>query len=166
MATLPVSPNTQPVFIRRVGILNSVRLTNQVCNRDGTGGTPVTLYDPAINGDGNGALVEAIQIMPIGVNAASVLYLFFQLATVTPTRWDLWNEINIPAVTAAPNTSIQTSGSTYPLTVQLPPLLSPAPNSASANRGLRMNGSGVIWGVALGTAIAAGINVTLFGGEY
>lgn len=163
-SSLPVTPNTQPTFIKRVGILNSVRLTNQTCARDGTGGTPVTVYDPTINGDGNGALVEAIQIQPVGVNVASVLFLFFQLSTVTPARWDFWQEIALPAVTAAPTAAALTSGGTYPLQVTLPPLLSPAPSTV-IRTGLRLNGSGVIWGIALGTAIASGVNVTLFGGE-
>jgi hypothetical protein len=163
-SVLPVSPNTQPTFMKRVGIINSVRLSNQTCSRDGTGGTPITIYDPTIHGDGNGALIEAIQIQPVGVNVASVLFLFFQLATVTPTRWDFWQEIAMPAVTAAPTAAIMTSGGTYPLQVTLPPILSPTPASTSRT-GLRLNGSGVIWGVALGTAIAAGVNVTMFGGE-
>lgn len=163
-SVLPVSPNTQPVFIKRVGVINSVRLTNQICLRDGTGGTPLTIYDPLIHGDGNGALIEAIQVEPVGVNVASVLFLFFQLATVTPSRWDFWQELALPAVTAAPLAAAITSGGTYPLQVLLPPLLAPTPASVIRN-GLRLNGSGVIWGVALGTAIAAGVNVTLFGGE-
>lgn len=161
-----IAPNTQPPFIKRVGILNSVRLTNQVCARDGTGGTPVTIYDPTIHGDGNGALCEVIQIMPVGVNVASVLYLFFQLATVTPARWDFFQELALPAVTATPNNAVLTAGGSYPLSVTLPPILFPASNSpATPNRGLRLNAEGVIWGVALGTAIASGVNVTMFGGE-
>lgn len=161
-----IAPNTQPPFIKRVGIINSVRLTNQVCLRDGTGGTPVTIYDPTISGDGNGALCEAIQVMPVGVNTASVLYLFFQLATVTPARWDFFQELVLPAVTAIPTNAGLTAGGSYPLSVTLPPILFPASSSpATPNRGLRLNAEGVIWGVGLGTAIAAGVNVTMFGGE-
>jgi hypothetical protein len=164
----PVAPSTQPAFIKRVGIINSVRLTNQVVARDGTGGVPVVIYDPTIHGDGNGALVESIQVMPVGVNAASVLFLFFSLATITPVRWDFWQELTLPAVTAAPAAAALTSGASppYPLLVQLPPLLSPASPTTTPNRGLRLNGSGVIWAVALGSAVAAGVNVTLFGGEH
>lgn len=162
-----IAPNTQPPFIKRVGILNSVRLTNQTCLRDGTGGTPVTIYDPTLHGDGNGALCEAIQIMPVGVNVASVLYLFFQLSTVTPARWDFFQELALPAVTAIPNNAVLTAGGSYPLSVTLPPILFPASSSpATPNRGLRLNAEGVIWGVALGSAIAAGVNVTMFGGEF
>lgn len=161
-----IAPNTQPTFIKRVGILNSVRLTNQTCLRDGTGGTPVTIYDPSIQGDGNGAICETIQIMPVGINVASVLYLFFQLATITPTRWDFFNEITLPAVTAIPNNAPLTAGGSYPLSVPLPAILFPASqNPSTPNRGLRLNAEGVVWGVALGTAIAAGVNVTMFGGE-
>jgi len=163
----PIAPNTQPPFIKRVGILNSVRLTNQTCLRDGTGGTPVSIYDPAINGDGNGAVCETIQIMPVGINVASVLYLFFQLATVTPARWDFFQEIALPAVTATPNNAVLTAAGSYPLSVPLPTVLYPASQTPSTpNRALRLNAEGVIWGVALGTAIAAGVNVTLFGGEF
>ncbi|HEY9598370.1 MAG TPA: hypothetical protein V6D33_11930 [Cyanophyceae cyanobacterium] len=163
---IAIAPNTQPTFMKRGGILNSVRLINQTCLRDGTGGTPVTLYDPSINGDGNGAICEVIQIMPVGVNVATVLYLFFQLATVTPVRWDFWQELALPAVTAIPNNATLTAGGSYPLTVTLPQILFPASQTpATPNRGLRLNAEGVIWGVALGTAIAAGVNVTMFGGE-
>ena len=161
-----IAPNTQPTFIKRVGILNSVRLTNQTCLRDGTGGTPVTIYDPSIQGDGNGAICEAIQIQPVGVNVASVLYLFFQLASVTPARWDFFQELALPAVTAIPNNAPLTAGGTYPLSVTLPIILFPASqNPSTPNRGLRLNAEGVVWGAALGTAIAAGVNVTMFGGE-
>lgn len=161
-----IAPNVQPTFIKRNGIISSVRLTNQTTARDGTGGAPVTIYDPSITGDGNGAICEAIQIMPVGINVASVLFLFFQLATVTPVRWDLWQEIALPAVTAVPNNAVMTAGGSYPLSVVLPPILFPASsNPATPNRGLRLNPSDVIWGVSLGTAIAAGVNVTMFGGE-
>lgn len=163
---IAIAPNTQPSFIKRVGILNSVRLTNQTCLRDGTGGTPVTLYDPSLHGDGNGAICEAIQIQPVGVNVASILYLFFQLASITPARWDFFGEVALPAVTAIPNNAVLTAGGTYPVSATLPIILFPASqNPSTPNRGLRLNAEGVVWGVALGTAIAAGVNVTMIGGE-
>jgi hypothetical protein len=160
-----ITPNTQPIFIKDGGLLgSSIRLTNQITQFDGTGTTPVTLYDPS-TGSGNGALIESIRIMPLGINVASALRVFIQNSAGGVIRWDFLASIDLPAVTAANQQTISTAG--YPKEIVLPPLLSPVPrDSNSPLRGLRIRSSGGIIGVALEQAIVAGVVVFAIGGEY
>lgn len=160
------SPNTQPILMREPGILGSpVKLTSQVCLRDGTGGTPVIIYDPLVHGKGNGAIVEEIRAKPIGINAVSVLYLFLRKSTDTSAVWMFFEEVALPAVTAIPTNAVLTGG--YTALIPLPKILSPISTDATTpHTALRLNGSDYQWGVALGTAIVGGVNVMMLGGEY
>lgn len=160
-----ITPNVQPVFIKDNGIIGYTRLTTQVAARDGAG-TVQTIYTPASNNGSNGALCETIQIMPVGVNTASVLFLYYQDSSAATLRWDLWQELALPAVTAISAVGTITPAATYPLIVPLPQILAPISTDSTAKRGLRLNASGISWGVALGAAIAAGVNVTMWGGRY
>lgn len=170
------SPNVQPIFIKEIGLLNSLKLTNQVTSRDGQTGTVQVWWDADINSGANGAFVECIQIEPIGVNVATVLYLYYSLDTVTPTEWRIYQTIPIPACTAISATGDVTPTATFPIEIsthtsdkrlRLPTVWSPVSTDAlSPVRGLRLNPSGVKWGAGLGTAVAAGVIVSFFGGRY
>ena len=170
------SPNVQPIFIKEIGLLNSLKLTNQVTSRDGQTGTVQVWWDADINSGANGAFVECIQIEPIGVNVATVLYLYYSLDTVTPTEWRIYQTIPIPACTAISATGDVTPTATFPIEIsthtsdkrlRLPTVWSPVSADAlSPVRGLRLNPSGVKWGAGLGTAVAAGVIVSFFGGRY
>jgi len=166
MSSLPVSPNTNPIFTLRREMIASVKLTNQTNIRDGTAGSPLIWYDPNNQGYGNGGIVENIRVMPCGVNVASQLYLFYQLTTFNPLRWAFWGEVNLPAVTAIPTNANITSTGTYPIEIQLPTANVLSNAATSPARGLYLNPDGILWGVALGTAIASGVEVSFMGGYY
>ena len=133
-------------------------------------------WDADINSGANGAFVECIQIEPVGVNAATVLYLYYSLDTITPTEWRIFQTIPIPACTAISATGDVTPTATFPIEIsthtsdkrlRLPTVWSPVSTDAlSPVRGLRLNPSGVKWGAGLGTAVAAGVIVSFFGGRY
>lgn len=173
---MAITPNVQPIFIKDVGLLNSLRLTNQVTSRDGQTGTVQTWWDADTNTATNGAFLECIQIEPIGVNVATVLYLYYSLASVSPTRWDIFATIPVPACTAISATGDVSPGSTFPIEVathtsdkrlRLPVVWSPiGTDTLNPVRGLRLNSSGVKWGAGLGTAVAGGLIVSFFGGKY
>ena len=166
MSSLQIAPNTNPTFILRREIIASIKLTNQTNLRDGTAGAPVTWYDPNLQGYGNGGLIENIRVMPSGVNVASQLYLFYQLSTFNPLRWAFWGEVNLPAVTAIPTNANLASTGTYPIEIQLPTANVLGNIATTPARGLYLNPDGIIWGAALGTAIAAGVEVIFMGGYY
>jgi len=166
MSSTPIAPNTNPTFLLRREIIASIKLTNQTNLRDGTAGIPVTWFDPTVQGYGNGGLVENIRIMPAGVNVASQLYLFYQFASFSPLRWAFWGEVSLPAVTAVPTNAPLTSGGTYPIEVQLATANALSNPIANPARALYLNPDGVIWGAALGTAIAGGVEVIFQGGYY
>jgi hypothetical protein len=162
MTSLPVAANTSPIFIQRSEVIAQIRLTNQTISRDGTGGTPVIWYDPTVLGYGNGAIVDSIRIEAIGINVATQFYLFTQKASFSPLRWAKVGEVNVPAVTGIPNNAGVTSGGTFPILFPLP-VINSLPTATSA---LTLDADGAIWGCALGTAIAGGIEVSFIGGYY
>lgn len=110
--------------------------------KDGTG-TVVTVFTAdAING----SRVDILRIRPLGTNIATVLRVFVNNGAVntTATNNSLWTELSIPATTLteiAANTEM-----TIPMDMSLKP-------------GYKIN-------VTLGTAIAAGVQVTAIGGDY
>lgn len=173
---MAIYPNVQPIFLKEIGLLTSLKLTNQATSRDGQTGTVQVWWDADLNSGANGAFVETIQIEPIGVNVASVLYLYYSLDSVTPTEWRIFHTIPVPACTAVSATGDVSPAATFPVEIsthtsdkrlRLPTVWSPSANDPlNPVRGLRLNPSGVKWGAGLGTAIAGGVIVSFFGGKY
>lgn len=164
------APNTAPAFIQTVGFIGvPIELTNQVCTRENPGTTPLTIYssDSDYN-QGNGALVEMIDIQITGNTAATVLMLFDRFTTETIPKWRKLAEVAIAAATPS-NTSAVTS-----YKIPLKDILFPVPHAGAGTaqppqqfQGLRLNSSGVELGVAL--TVAAGtapVIVRLCGGFY
>lgn len=174
---MAISPNVQPIFIKDVGLLGSLKLTNQVTSRDGQTGTVQTWYDPDTSTDGNnGAFLECIQIEPVGVNVATVLYLYYSLASISPTQWYIFQTVPIPACTAVSATGDVSPASTFPIEIsthstdkrlRLPVVWSPiGTDTLNPVRGIRLNPTGIKYGAGLGTAVAGGLIVSFWGGKY
>ncbi|RUR76997.1 hypothetical protein PCC6912_39560 [Chlorogloeopsis fritschii PCC 6912] len=156
--------------MQTMGILGSpVELTNQVCTPDNPGTTPVIAYDTTGSySQGNGALVEMVDIQLTGTTANTTLLMFYKLLDETTPKWRKAAQRAIASVT-------------YSSTVELPSykiplkdILFPVPAAGAGTslqqfQGLRINSSlrGIQWGFALTvTAGTAPIIVTLYGGEY
>jgi hypothetical protein len=152
------SGNRQPIFISRGGMLGFARLSNQIVSLDGATGTPVELYNSSSRNN-PGGIIENISIMPLGTNVATVLRLFFRFASMDIGLWYPFMDVTLPAVAAVANNA--KADANYPLFVTLPTLIFP-----ENTRGIRLNPESISIGAGLGVAIASGVIVTLWGGEY
>jgi hypothetical protein len=167
---MPDAPNTSPAFLQTSGMVGvPVELTNQVCTPDNPGTTPIIAYDStATYAQGNGALVEMIDIQLTGTTAATTVLLFHRLTLETSPKWRKAAQRAIASVT-------------YSSTVELPSykiplkdILFPVPGGGAGTtlqqfQGLRLNSPdrAIQWGFALTVAAgAAPIIVAMYGGEY
>ncbi|MFN6460853.1 MAG: hypothetical protein RMZ41_003270 [Nostoc sp. DedVER02] len=147
--------NTQPNFIKSA-ILWTVTLTNEVVNRSPGAAVPKLLGTSGASG----ALIECIEICPLGDIVASPLRIF--LKPPGSTEYIFRSETSLTSVSGSNNT---TAIAGYPIEVQLPRILSPASQTpATPNRGLRLPAGYALY-AALGTA-NAGVIVTATGGDY
>lgn len=157
------APNTNPAFMQSMGIIGvPVNLLGQVCSPDTPGSTPVTAYDPtATYAQGNGALIEMVDIQLTGTTPATMVLMFYRLLTETSP---IWRKATMRAIAAA----------TYANTTELPSYKMPLkdilfPVGQSQFSGLRINSPGreIQWGFALTVAVSPSpIIVTMYGGEY
>ena len=134
--------NTAPIFTLLPEILwnNSVSAANTTTDL-----TSGTIYD-VFTGGTNGSYVQKIRFRHVGTNVATVVRVWLNNGGVTTTALNntLFDEITIAA-----NTVSQTAASTnyeLPLNFALPP-------------------SYRIY-VTTGTVLAAGLDVTVIGGDY
>jgi len=149
--------NVQPVFIKDP-LIWQVTLKDQVVNRSPGSAVPVLL---GTAGD-DGSLIETIQVYPLGDNVATVARFFYQLQGTTGYTL-LPFELSLTATSSTGNT---TAISGYPLEVVLPKILFPAsPTPGTPNRGLRLPAGTQLY-TALGTAVATGVIVSCYGGDY
>lgn len=150
-----MATNTQPSFIKSP-LLWTVTLTNEVVNRSPGSAVPALLGTAGASG----ALIESIQVYPLGDIVASPLRIF--LKVFNSTNYILLLETSLTAVSGSGNTAAIAD---YPIEVQLPRILSPASQTpATPNRGLRLPADYALY-AALGTA-TAGVIVTATGGDY
>ncbi len=155
-AAINAPPNTSPIFIKRP-ILESIQLQTEVVGRVPGVAIPIQLYSAG----GAGGLIETIEVVALGANVQTVLRLYYSLPL--GSGFKLFRETLLPAVATVSNDNIITG---YPVRVALPKIMFPAsPNPATPNDGLRVP-NGVEIAAALGTAIASGIIVSCFGGEF
>lgn len=130
------------------------RLKAQVTPREITTQTPVLLYDGSDNV--YGAVITQGNITHLGNNVATVVRLYSKLAN--SAVYDLLIETTVTATTSTNDT---TAIATVPIE-----LFNISPNNAIPNnKGFRIEPGESIY-VALGTAIAAGVNVFLEVQEY
>lgn len=164
------APNTSPAFIQTMGILGSpVELTNQVCTPDNPGTTPLTAYDSSgTYAQGNGALIEMVDVQLTGTTAATTLLMFYRLLDETTPKWRKLGQVAIASATYSATVALPS----YKITLK--DILFPVPAAGAGTtlqqfQGLRVNSPtrGIQYGFAL--TVAAGtapIIVTLYGGEY
>ena len=133
--------NTAPIFSKAaLAQWGTILAANTA--KDGTG-TVVTVFAADVT---NGSFVQKLIARPLGTNVASVLRVFLNNGATNTTAGNnsLIAEFSLPATTLS-EVAAQ-SGYEVPINVAIP-------------AGYKLN-------VALGTAIAAGVAVTAFGGAY
>jgi hypothetical protein len=141
-----MAANVQPIF-PAVPNINWGTVSSANTAKDGSG-TVVTVFTAGVNG----ARVDAIKVRPLGTNVATVLRIFVNNgnANSTPTNNILFHEVTIPAstlseVAALTDTVLLFDG------VSLPQLVLETAHKLN---------------VTIGTAVAAGLAVTVIGGDY
>lgn len=164
------APNTSPAFIQTMGILGvPVELTNQVCTPDNPGTTPLTAYDTTGSyAQGNGALVEMVDVQLTGTTAATTLMMFVRLLDETSPKWRKIAQVAIASVTYSATVALPS------YKIPLKDILFPVPAGGAGTtlqqfQGLRINSPtrGVQYGFALTVnAGSAPVIVTMYGGEY
>lgn len=141
-----MSANVQPIFpIAPAASWGTVAAANTA--KDGTG-TVVTIFTAGVNG----SRVDSVKIRALGTNVATVMRFFINNGSPnsTPTNNSLFYEVTCPATTLSEVASLADISLIFD-GVNLPQIVLPA--------GYKIN-------VALGTAVAAGLNVTAIGGAY
>jgi len=150
-----VAANTVPIFVLtpNIGIPAGPVLTANTA-LDGTG-TSVLLFTAGANG----SRIDEIRIYPLGTNVATVLRIFINngSTTGTATNNSLAYEITIPA-----NTLSQVAQAT--------PLVMKPGADQTVVTSLPIDGlilpAGYKLYATVGTTIAAGVNVTVLGGNF
>lgn len=135
--------NTQPIFSKLADIQwSAAAITAANIAKDGTG-TVTTIFTADVT---NGGFVQGLTFRPIGTNVASVARVFVNngLTNVTVANNTLVAEVSLPATTL---TEVAAQPDLY----------------LAFNRALPI---GYKLNVVLGTAVAAGYQVTAFGGKY
>lgn len=135
--------NSIPIY-SKVGKINwnAVNITAANTAKDGTGTVETVFTADATNG----SFVQKIVVRPKGTNVATVLRLFLNngATNATAANNSLLAEIGLPATTVSEIAAI--AGQEVPLNFALPP-------------GYKIN-------AVIGTAIAAGLAVTVIAGDY
>lgn len=147
MASVSISPNTQPVYPREI-IRWRTKLLLQVVPRTITTETPVLL---GVAGD-NGSIIHNIDVHHLGDNVATVVRLWTQQSD--ETGYLLENELSLTATTSTTN-----AAAIAPVAFTLPAIL------PSGNTGMHLAPGESLF-AALGTAVASGVIVIVRGGDY
>jgi hypothetical protein len=138
--------NTSPIFSNLGSIQWSApALTTASTAKDGTG-TVTTVFTGNAAGNAAGNFLQKIIARPLGTNVATVLRVFVNngAANTTAANNSLLAELTLPATTLS-EVAAQPDF-VLPLNFALPP-------------GFKIN-------CALGTAVAAGYQVSIVGGQY
>jgi hypothetical protein len=139
-----MSANIQPIYSKIADIQWSTEIV-QSANTTTTL-TSGTIYPIFTADTTNGGYVQRVRFRPLGSNVATVARIWINNGSITTTAENnsLWDEISFPIITVS-QTAAQ---ATYEL-----PLNFPLPPSYRLY-------------VTLGTAVAAGFDVTVIGGKY
>jgi hypothetical protein len=141
-----MAANKEPIFPATPNISwGTISAANTA--KDGSG-TVVTVFTAGLNG----SRVDALKVRHLGTNVATVLRIFVNngSSNSTPTNNILFHEVTIPAATlsevsALTDTVVLFDGEDLPQLVLEP------------NQKLN---------VTIGTAVAAGLAITVIGGDY
>jgi hypothetical protein len=141
-----MAANKEPIFPATPNISwGTISAANTA--KDGSG-TVVTVFTAGLNG----SRVDALKVRHLGTNVATVLRIFVNngSSNSTPTNNILFHEVTIPAATlsevsALADTVVLFDGQDLPQLVLEP------------NQKLN---------VTIGTAVAAGLAITVIGGDY
>jgi hypothetical protein len=134
--------NTQPIFTLTPDVSwGTSAITTANTAMDGTG-TVVTVFTAATNG----SYVQKLRVKPAGTNVQTVVRVFINNGSTNATAANniLFDEITIPATTASNTTAL--SAFEIPLNFAL-------------QSGYKLN-------VTIGTTVAAGVYVSVVGGDY
>lgn len=142
-----MAANTTPIY-SKIGDVQWGTISAANTAKDGTG-TVVTIF---IADATNGGRVERIRIKHLGTNVATVLRLFINNGSTNATAANntLVAEVTLPATTNVETAAVTLQELPTAADVILPIALPP---------GYKLN-------VTLGTAVAAGYQVTAIGGKY
>jgi hypothetical protein len=139
-----MSANIQPIYSKIADIQWSTAIVQSAnTTTDLTSGTIYPIFTADTT---NGGYVQRVRFRPLGTNAATVARVWINNGSDTTVSANntLWDEISFPIITVS-QTAAQ---ATYEL-----PLNFPLPPSYRLY-------------VTLGTAVAAGFDVTVIGGKY
>lgn len=134
--------NTNPIFTLTPDVAwGTTAITTQNTAKDGTG-TVLTVFTAGANG----SYVQRVRFRPSGTAVQTVARVFINNGSTnaTPANNILWDEITITATTLSETTAQPTFE--IPLNYALP-------------AGYKLN-------VTIGTTIAAGLYVSVIGGDY
>ena len=134
--------NTQPIFTLTPDVSwGASALTTANTAKDGTG-TVLTVFTAGANG----SYIQRLRVRPSGTAVQTVLRLFINNggANSTPANNILFDEITIPATTV----SETTAQSSFEI-----------PLNFAIQAGYKLN-------VTIGTSVAAGLYVSVIGGDY
>jgi hypothetical protein len=141
-----MAANVQPIFPAVPNISwGTISAANTA--KDGSG-TVVTVFTAGTNG----ARVDSLKVRPLGTNVATVLRIFVNNGGVnsTPANNTLFHEVTVPAATLSEVAALTDIFVLFD-GVSLPQLV------LEANHKLN---------ITIGTAVAAGLQVTAVGGDY
>ena len=134
--------NTQPIFTLTPDVAwGTTTVATANTAKDGTG-TVLTVFTAGANG----SYVQRVRFRPAGTNVQTVARVFINNGSTNATAANniLWDEITIAATTVSETTAQSTFE--IPLNYALP-------------AGYKLN-------VTIGTTIAAGLYVSVIGGDY
>jgi hypothetical protein len=134
--------NTNPIFTLTPDVSwGTTAITTQNTAKDGTG-TVLTVFTAGANG----SYVQKLRVRPSGTSVQTVLRLFINNGSTnaTPANNILFDEITIPAITL----SETTAQNSYEI-----------PLNFALQTGYKLN-------VTIGTTVAAGLYVSVVGGDY
>lgn len=137
-----MAANTLPIYSKAGDVQwSAAAITSANTAKDGTG-TVTTVFTAGVDG----GRVEKLVFQPLGTNVATVARIFVNngQSNATPANNAYFKDVTLPASTLSENASMPAVE--VPLNLALPP-------------GYRLL-------VTLGTAIAAGVMVTVVGGKY
>jgi hypothetical protein len=144
-----MAANVQPIYPKQPNTsFNTISAANTA--KDGTG-TVVLGWTVGLNG----SRLDAIKCVPLGTNVASVLRIFQNNggANSTPTNNGLFQEISLPATTVT-EVAAQT-----PIILKFDGIEREPAFFNPASPGYKLN-------MTLGTAVAAGWEISFIGGDY
>lgn len=144
-----MAANTTPIFPLTPNVgMNKVTTADATAakNHDGSSSGAVLLFTAGVNG----ARVDEIQAMPLGTNVATALRIFINNGSdpTTATNNVLYKDVTAPA-----NTISEEAG------------LTPISILSGANSALVLPAGYKLY-ATVGTTIAAGLAITVIGGDY